>query len=176
MNPDLTILYWVHSSLSNGLFDFIMPLLSYLGNKIAGFVFVILIFFFTKNRFYSLFCLTTYGVNFIVFKGLKHIIARPRPPTALYYHPEILEHIAPLGSFPSGHAVIIFMIAALCSFRYARYKYLFYGIASLVAFSRVYLGVHYPSDVIVGAILGYCITKLMLITTWTRMESMEKVK
>ena len=54
------------------------------------------------------------------------------------------------------------MIAALFSKQFRRKCYFFYGLAAMVALSRVYLGVHYPSDVLVGSLLGLVITWFML--------------
>ena len=66
------------------------------------------------------------------------------------------------GSFPSGHACNAFMIAALFAERVRRKRITFYGLASLIALSRIYLGVHYPSDVVIGSCLGLTVTWLML--------------
>jgi membrane-associated phospholipid phosphatase len=63
---------------------------------------------------------------------------------------------------PSGHAANAFMVAALLSEWLRRKRYCLYGMAALVALSRIYLGVHYPGDVLVGACLGFSITWLML--------------
>ena len=57
-------------------------------------------------------------------------------------------------SFPSGHSVTAFAIAFVLSRTYPRYAFLFYGLAGLVALSRVYLAKHFPSDVVAGAAIG----------------------
>ncbi|MBD3288051.1 phosphatase PAP2 family protein [candidate division KSB1 bacterium] len=57
-------------------------------------------------------------------------------------------------SFPSGHAAAAFLIADILSFQFPPIQVPLYSWASLVGFSRIYLGVHFPSDVVAGMILG----------------------
>jgi undecaprenyl-diphosphatase len=83
---------------------------------------------------------------------LKALIHEERPPV-------VGGEIRPVGglgetsSFPSGHATLAFAYASMLASIYGRKRY-FYSYALLVAFSRLYLGQHYPSDLVFGAALG----------------------
>jgi undecaprenyl-diphosphatase len=65
-------------------------------------------------------------------------------------------------SFPSAHSAFAFMMATLLANQFPRYRVIFFVVAGLIGWTRIYLGLHYPTDVIAGALLGYGITKLFL--------------
>jgi undecaprenyl-diphosphatase len=60
-----------------------------------------------------------------------------------------------MSSFPSGHTMMFFSIIPIMSKNFPKTKILFWTLAVLIGLSRIYLGVHYFSDVIAGALIGY---------------------
>ncbi len=95
------------------------------------------------------------GLTALSMKLIKVLVAEPRPfDTLSNVHQLVLE----TGyAFPSGHASITFAVAAVVYFYHKRLGMFLYLFAVLVALSRVYVGVHYPFDIVAGAILGITI-------------------
>jgi undecaprenyl-diphosphatase len=85
--------------------------------------------------------------------ALKIAVERDRPPLSRPV-PEPLLETPSTYSFPSGHATVAFACATLLALAVPRLRWPLYALAALIAFSRVYVGVHYPGDVIAGAVLG----------------------
>jgi len=85
--------------------------------------------------------------------SLKVAVGRDRPPLA-NPEPEPLVALPHTPSFPSGHALVAFAAATVLAAAVPRLRWPLYVAAALVAFSRVYVGVHYPGDVAAGAVLG----------------------
>lgn len=88
----------------------------------------------------------------------KHVIGRPRPrwthQDAFGYGPSFQGG---LDAFPSGHSAASFAVAAVFARYFPRMAWVWYGAASFVAMSRFFRGSHFPTDVIVGAVLGYLV-------------------
>ena len=89
----------------------------------------------------------------IIAEAVKLVVDRPRPGIDLDGVNTIVSATGP--AFPSGHATRAFAVATLLFFvDQKRYGPAALAIATLIAISRVYLGVHWPTDILAGAILG----------------------
>jgi undecaprenyl-diphosphatase len=75
---------------------------------------------------------------------------------------------------PSSHAVNNFAAATLFSHFYPKYRYVLFSGAFIVAISRIFVGVHYPFDMLVGAVLGIIMAMLMLYV-WKFINSKFKI-
>lgn len=155
---------WANSWWSSPVLDWVIPWLTYLGSHIAVVLFIILSWILTKKRRVLRRLALLYGIQSGILYGLKFLIQRQRP---LYF----LEMASKLSkgpgeildpSFPSGHALYAFMMATLLATWFPRYRIILYIAAGFIAWTRIYLGVHFPTDVIVGGLLGYGITRLFL--------------
>jgi undecaprenyl-diphosphatase len=93
------------------------------------------------------------GVAQLLSYGLKQAIGRDRP-SSVYERPKPLVRAPHDGSFPSGHAATSFACATMLALAFPRYGWGFFLLAAAIAWSRVYVGVHYPLDVLGGAVLG----------------------
>ncbi len=164
---EIAILDFIHHYLINPLFDFIFKIITYSGND--GVIFIIFTLFFLFNKktrklgFYAGVSLIIGALITNVF--LKDYVARIRP-----YD---VQNIAILikeptdFSFPSGHTTAAFAFAFVLlkeKFKIGNYGVYKYAIifAILMAFSRMYFYVHYPSDVLAGIIIGYIASVLSI--------------
>ncbi|MCX7923466.1 MAG: phosphatase PAP2 family protein [Clostridia bacterium] len=162
-NLDIAILKFINLHLSNVVFDRLMSALSFIGN--GGMVWIILSLAMLIDRRYrkagilTLCALVlTYTFGDII---LKHLIQRDRPFVGL---PDIklLVPKPTTFSFPSGHTASSFAAAFVLAHMFGRYRIPIFLLAGLIAFSRLYLYVHYPSDVLAGAILGFGCARITL--------------
>ncbi len=95
------------------------------------------------------------GVDGVLTYGLKKIVHRPRP--YVTYPNEIIPYSTETSlSFPSGHTSLAFATATSLSLKYPKWYVIVptYVWACSVGYSRMNLGMHYPSDVLAGAVLG----------------------
>jgi undecaprenyl-diphosphatase len=102
-------------------------------------------------------------VSFLIASGLnaviKPLVDRHRPPDAIGF--DALVGVPGSPSFPSGHAMTAFAVAAAFAALAPRIRWPVLALAAAIAFSRVYLGVHFWIDVLVGAALGAAIGVLV---------------
>ncbi len=162
---DISVFRFINKAMANPVFDKLMPILTRLGTgEIILYVAIIIIIFARRERKFSgVLLLAGLTVTYYVVDNMKNAFAVPRPFISLA-DVRMLVTKASGYSFPSGHSVTAFMAAAIASRCFRSGAAIWMALAVIVAFSRVYIGVHYPSDVIFGAliglIIGYAIIKV----------------
>ncbi len=163
---DRAIFYFCNQTLSNPIFDILMPAItdwnkSWIGLGLFG-LFWIFLFWKGGKRGKSAALLL---IPLIILSDqvssnlLKNLFVRPRPchdldGVMVIENIRLLVSCGPGFSFPSSHAVNNFAFAVLMSFFYRKWTLVFIFYATLMGFSRISVGVHYPSDVLGGAAFG----------------------
>ena len=154
---DLTVFYFFNHTLSSGFLDKFFSMISNVNNWYIAYVILLGISFFKGGRKGKIAVL---GVIILIIVTdqtgahlIKELVRRIRPCNAL------TDALTPLGctgsySFPSNHALNNFAAATFYYRLFPKLKWVLFFTASLVAISRVYMGLHYPSDILGGAILG----------------------
>lgn len=161
INVDIFLFYIINSNFQNSYFTFLMPLITNAGLYIfwISVCTILAIFGGEKGRNVTLILLIAIIMGYIFSELIKYIVMRPRPYQALTGVNQLAALNTP--SFPSGHATQVVISSVILDRKYG-YILLFLLLAVIVSFSRVYIGVHYPGDVIAGALLGIGISILIL--------------
>ena len=135
------------------LLDVLMPWVTWLGSGLITISLSGLIFFISHSRYLKetakLSLIANVGGGLVTWI-LKFIVNRPRPPVSEIGFLDIFEG----PSFPSGHATFVFATAIVFGWRYPRLRIPLLVLALVVAYSRIYLGEHFPLDVFAGAVIG----------------------
>jgi len=160
INIDVWFSVWL-STIRTAELDFIMLFFSNLVSYTVIFMILFLIWFMGRNKLFRQ-LLIALVIDAFLMLGLKLAIGRPRP----YEFLPVFSQEEFLSSFPSSHASRAFVLAGFIGSHYKQFRIVLYSMAVMVAFSRVYLGVHYLSDVVGGAVVGtivfYVVSKLNL--------------
>ncbi|MBI2882830.1 MAG: phosphatase PAP2 family protein [Candidatus Methylomirabilis oxyfera] len=150
--------YLIHESLRNGFFDLLMPFVSNKWNFALPVVVLlgyILLFRPKRDRIIALSAIAVILLTDETSQLLKDLFERTRP-----FHP-LRDTTRPVSfSFPSNHASNMFALAVFLSYNYSRVGLLCFPAAALVGYSRIYVGSHYPFDVLGGALWGVLIGRL----------------
>lgn len=133
-----------------------MPYVTYLGDIIV-LLLIIVVLFFTGRRKVALIAILGLIIASIIVSLIKPTVGELRPFLVLQ-HVNLLVYESGKYSFPSGHTSLAFTIATILglSYKFKNIKLIYIAlvIAAIVGFSRVYVGVHYPGDILGGMIVG----------------------
>lgn len=154
---DTGLFRFINLKLANPVFDAIMPFFA--GNPffipfVAALGIALLWKGGVRGRLFIVVLALCLGLSDgLVINQVKHFTGRIRPSLDIP-DARVLVGAGSMGSMPSGHAAMWFAGALVAYVYYPRSRFFMLPLAIIVAFSRIYVGVHYPSDVLAGAILG----------------------
>lgn len=160
---DNSILFFIKNNMHNLILDKVMVMITSLGDN--GVIWIIIACLLIASKKYRNVGLMTLGAlllsSILGDVVLKNIFHRIRPSAAI---PSAQLLIAkPMSySFPSGHAASSFAAAGVLSRYLKNYSLGTFAIACLIAFSRIYLFVHYPTDVLAGIVLGLLCSRIIV--------------
>lgn len=167
MSVNVDLFYFFNHNFQNSIFDNIMPIVTHFGGfKVLVVVLIVIIFYAHLKgkktlRRLTILALIAFLCSDIVTAILKHVIREPRPFVSLDNVRLLISENDPL-SFPSGHttstlSVVTFYILNMKDLVKKHYMIIdavLVIFAIVIPFSRMYVGVHYPGDVLAGAVIG----------------------
>lgn len=174
LNIDNAILDFIQNNLRSSFLDKVIPVITSLGNAgILWIIIAIILVISKKYRKYGIIMAIALVIMLIFGNGiLKNLFQRVRPYEANGFKDLLIKK--PIDtSFPSGHTYASFASAGVLYYMNKKVGITAYILAALIAFSRLYLYVHYPSDVLGGMILGI-LTSFVAIKIYNNFEKKRK--
>lgn len=161
---DTNVLSLIVNHMQNKYLDIFMPLITGLGN--IGVIWIVIAIGLIMDKPYRSIgevVLITLIISTIIGEGIvKHIVRRARPFSSNSNIALLITK--PISySFPSGHTLSSFAVSGVLSVYFTQYRLIFLSIAFLIALSRLYLYLHYPTDIIAGMVFGLLCSKLIFI-------------
>ena len=156
---DINVLNWIQEHICNPILDVLFPIITVLGDKGLFFIAIAVVFlFFKRTRKTGIMMGAALLIGLILGNGVtKNIFLRVRPydlEGALRSAEQLLSAAPHDTSFPSGHTLAAFECATVLMYRDKRFGIPALILAFAIAFSRLYLYIHFPTDVFAGIILG----------------------
>jgi undecaprenyl-diphosphatase len=171
LSLDRALFFAINNDWAGPTNDILIGWATWLGNGLVLAVVVIPLLYFVDRKNFArnlALIITAVIISAIAGEFLKRFINRPRPlkdMADLIEAGKIHIHVlfGPLRerSMPSGHTVLIFTVASSLSLLFHKYAVPFFVVAMLTGVSRIYVGAHYPSDVLAGALIGILSTVLV---------------
>ncbi|MFH1501946.1 MAG: phosphatase PAP2 family protein [Candidatus Eisenbacteria bacterium] len=165
-NLDRTLFILLNGELTHSSLDWLMPFVTNQENwypVLIGLWVALLIWGGRHGRIAAVLLIVAVALaDQLTCSVLKPLVGRIRPCNALPpAEVRLLVGASRAFSFPSAHAANSFAMATILSWRLPGAAVPAFFVAALVAYSRVYVGVHYPFDVVAGAVLGFAIGKVL---------------
>lgn len=179
MTFELQLMNWIQNYLTNQLLDKIMQFFTYIGDfGVVWIILTIILLSLKKTRTIGISLLIAMLLMLVVNNGiLKNLIARSRP-CQINQTVQLLIHCPDSFSFPSGHTSSSFAamgVIWLSKGVKPSLKWSVSFVALMISISRVYLYVHFPSDIMVGAIVGWLISWLTVHFITPQILKIEKI-
>ena len=162
MEWEFKVLDFIQNNLTCSFLDWLMPKVSGLAEFGALWIFIVVVFLcFKKYRKDGFILLVSLMLGFLIGNLLlKNVIVRDRP-CWINTTVQLLVSNPTDYSFPSGHTLSSFIGATCVTFTNKKFAWIAFPIAVLIAFSRLYLYVHFPTDIICGMVLGITIAAVV---------------
>ncbi|MBU3189957.1 phosphatase PAP2 family protein [Clostridium bowmanii] len=156
---DCFILLYIKDNMHGTIMDKVMVVSSYLGDNGMIWIIISTILIISKRyRKIGFMALGALILSSILGEEIfKHVFRRIRPATLNLLIAKPVSY-----SFPSGHTTSSFAVAGVLAKYFKKYAFWFLGLAFFISFSRLYLYVHYPTDILAGIVLGLICSKIII--------------
>lgn len=154
-NYDERVFYYFNNCIKCPVFDYLMPRITNLGGAFFTIALCVILYLFENHAGKSSAkeAMAALLLSHLIVQVFKRFVRRRRP-YLNYSNVNTFTRIWKDYSFPSGHTAAAFSLATIFVRTIPPVAFICFILAFLVGISRIYIGMHYPSDVIIGALIG----------------------